>query len=528
MRRSTTLLAAAALLLLLAVPAPRPAAAAPAGAKAKSRAAKSAPTRAIRGPKAVAASAKSFRTAIVHPSLRDTTFFASLDRLRATRPLKRGTTAIYVVDARTGEEIYAVHEDEPMNPASNVKLISTAAVMHYLGPDWRFDTRLFGPTPDARGVLLGDVYLRGSWDPTLTVSHLDDFGAQLVERGISRIEGDVLVGPRARRDSVFAAKYQVVVMPGAKVGDPAIVKVDAPPTLIDLVNTAVTGRGKLTPIVKVTEVADAAGQVRIQVAVSGKVAIGRPRTTKHTPNLPAFTGHGLRAALERAGITITGQVRTAEFADYVQATASRFLPVELAVHRSIDLAAMISMINKRSINGMADRLTRLAGALAYGGEPSMDKGVRLMKRWLADTTGITEDQVVLDTGSGLSYKTQLSARQVVRVLREGAGYCDSTASHHHDPQVDKLFRRSLSVAGIDGTLRGRYGKSLVRGKLVGKTGTLTGIISLAGFIGANGRELAFAIITNGHVPAQRPGVRDEQRLMVETMYRYLLAHTASR
>jgi serine-type D-Ala-D-Ala carboxypeptidase/endopeptidase (penicillin-binding protein 4) len=526
MRRSRTLLATIALLLLLAVPA----AAAPAGAKTKSRAAKSAPTRAIRGPKVVAASAKTFRTAIVHPSLRDTTFFAGLDKLRATRPLKRGTTAIYVVDARTGEEIYAVHEDEPMNPASNVKLISTAAVMHYLGPDWRFDTRLFGPTPDAKGVLLGDVYLRGSWDPTLNMAHLDDFGAQLRKRGITRIDGNVLVGPQARRDSVALARYEVTVMPGAKVGDPAIIKIDAPPTMVELVNTAVTARGKLVPTVKVEEVADptGTGTVKIRVTVGGKVALGRPRTTKHTPDdLPAYTGHGLRAALERAGITITGQVRTAEFADYVQATASRFLPVELAVHKSIDLAAMVALVNKKSINSMADRLTRLAGAVAYGGEPSMDKGVRLMKRWLADTTGIAEDQVVLDTGSGLSYKTQLSARQVVRVLREGAGYCDNT-THHHDPQLDKLFRSSLSVAGIDGTLRGRYGKSLVRGKLVGKTGTLTGIISLAGFIGANGRELAFSIITNGHVPDLRVGVRDEQRLMVETMYRYLLAQTASR
>ncbi len=54
---------------------------------------------------------------------------ATIELFRATRPLKRGTTAIYVVDAHTGEEIYAVHEDEPMNPASNVKLISTAAVL---------------------------------------------------------------------------------------------------------------------------------------------------------------------------------------------------------------------------------------------------------------------------------------------------------------------------------------------------------------------------------------------------------------
>src|SRR4029078_5122211 len=67
----------------------------------------------------------------------------SLDAIWTGRILRRGVTAVYVVDARTGEDIYAVHADDKINPASNVKLVSTATVLDMLGPSWRYSTRPF-------------------------------------------------------------------------------------------------------------------------------------------------------------------------------------------------------------------------------------------------------------------------------------------------------------------------------------------------------------------------------------------------
>ena len=109
------------------------------------------------------------------------------------------------------------------------------------------------------------------------------------------------------------------------------------------------------------------------------------------------------------------------------------------------------------------------------------------------------------------------------MLREAAGYCQHAGdlAAHRDPELEELFRRSLAVAGVDGTLRRRYTGSVARGKVLGKTGTLTGIVSLAGILTAGERELAFSIITNGHNPSYRTAVRDEHRQMVESLYRYL-------
>src|SRR5882724_2692109 len=88
-------------------------------------------------------------------------------------PLRYGVTGLFVADARTGEALFSVNADDALNPASNVKMISTATALELLGADFRYPTRLFGATPDA-GVVHGDVYLLGSYDPTLTISGLDD------------------------------------------------------------------------------------------------------------------------------------------------------------------------------------------------------------------------------------------------------------------------------------------------------------------------------------------------------------------
>src|SRR5215470_16704822 len=81
-------------------------------------------------------------------------------------PLAAGTTGLFVADAKTGEPLFAVNADDALNPASNVKMISTATALELLGADFRYPTRVLGPTP-ADGVVRGDVYLLGSHDPTL-------------------------------------------------------------------------------------------------------------------------------------------------------------------------------------------------------------------------------------------------------------------------------------------------------------------------------------------------------------------------
>jgi serine-type D-Ala-D-Ala carboxypeptidase/endopeptidase (penicillin-binding protein 4) len=175
---------------------------------------------------------------------------------------------------------------------------------------------------------------------------------------------------------------------------------------------------------------------------------------------------------------------------------------------------------------------------------------------------------VLDTGSGLSYETQFSARQVVDVLRAGAGYTGrvrpplteegvrvasagttALANMARDvhatlgPSADEIhpvwmrgrdpepesFLSSLPVAGRDGTLARRFRSSEVRDRMFAKTGTLRDIIALSGFLtDTDDNQLAFAIVTNDHRTGLRTAVRDEQGRMVEAIYRYLRARRGER
>jgi len=482
------------------------------------------------------------------------------------RTLRRGTTAVYIVDAKSGDVLYAVNEDTPLNPASNVKLISTATVLATLGAEWRYATRLFGPVPDADGVAHGDLYLRGSYDPTLSSAHLRGIARRLAASGVRRVSGDLLLGPGARRDGVGISRIQVRVT-GTSPGQPPEVTLSPALDFVDLEVTAVTSKrrrarphvsaervqpeiadaqatagprpewvdGDVPPEVDAVASADHAAtegdtgaatpEDRLRVTVSGKIGAGRTRIYKRwVPQRAELTAEVLRAALRDAGVEVEGSIRRVTFDDYVHAAlhASKpYLPVELARHDSAPIRDLVTRVNKRSINWLADSLVKTAGAVTYGGDPDLGKGVHAMVSWLQRAAGIDSASVTLDTGSGLSYKTALTARHIVRVLRTAAGFTRDHAALGSSPLTD-VFRHSLSIAGRDGTLRRRFRKSGVRGKLIGKTGTLTGIIALSGVLTAeDGSAICFSIVTNHHRRGYRRRVKREHEAMVKAMYRYL-------
>lgn len=566
-----------------------------------------------------------------------------LRKLESERALRRGTTAIYVVDASTGRTVYAVHEDEPLNPASNVKLISTATALDVLGPDWRYATRVLGPAPGPDGTVAGDLYLIGSYDPTLQPAHLAELATALASAGITRVLGDVVVGPDALRDSLGFARIDVRVQ-----GRPAGQAGDAPaPEVIIETNTGFLADDARAAFLAETFELDVQAQTtrkrrsRIDVAVS-LVSAPRPRyriqvtgtigkdsrsrARRRLPEPQIYTAQLLRAALVQAGITVQGAVRESALDAYVAETAAATsLPIELARHESQPLSRLVASINKRSLNALSDRVIMTAGAVLYGGAPTMDKGVRAMQAWLREHAGLDPSRIVLDSGSGLSYNTELTARQLVRVLRAATGLwmpepdtsvasasmeemlpprlaraaetpgvlaggpgvaligmlddqagpalasraagapllaaiepaalsddLEGDESEETDSVSDasapepvsdpapapqgsapalvaaalppastpaEAFLRSLSIAGVDGTLRHRFHE--LRGQVQAKTGTLNKVVALSGLVRHGDQTLAFAIVTNGTEWRQRQRVRRQHERLVEALHRYL-------
>src|SRR4051812_29360758 len=106
-------------------------------------------------------------------------------------PLSRTKVGVEVMQASNGDVLFAHNAAVQFNPASNTKMLTTAAAMSYLGADFRYHTALYGPDPDADGVVHGDVVLRGSGDPSLVTTDVAEIARALAARGVQRIEGDL-------------------------------------------------------------------------------------------------------------------------------------------------------------------------------------------------------------------------------------------------------------------------------------------------------------------------------------------------
>lgn len=444
----------------------------------------------------------------------------TLKQVLGHRALARGTTAIYAVDAATGEEIFSINADKKLNPASNVKLFSTATTLDLLGSDFRYDTRLIGPSPDHAGTVDGDIYLLGSADPTFMGNEVDALVADLAARGVKKITGRVVLSDDRYRDVLGIPRIKVVVRGASRSGREPTVDVYPQNDFVKLEVTAkTTRRRRARPSVRGTLIDGDDGEKLWQVTVAGHIGRRSRRVYRlGAPLRSTFTAHVVHKALLDAGIAVDGGVALEPFADYVSRSAKAGqLPVELAVHRSAPLRDLVRMTNKRSINYMADRLVMTAATHERGGNLSMDSAVETMYEFF-ERVGIQPSNLNLDTGSGLSYKTELTTKQIVRMLRVGAGYVEGTRGD------TEAFRASLSIGGVDGTLRHRLLDSEVRGKVIGKTGTLTRCIALSGFVKAdNGRTIAFSIVSNGHRRRDRTTVRSEHELLVEALYHFAAA-----
>ena len=448
-------------------------------------------------------------------------------------PLRHGTTALYVVDAATGRELFSLRPDERLNPASNVKMISTAAALDLLGPDFQYRTRLLGPGPDAAGLIDGDVYLHGSYDPTLGESGLEDLAAQVAAGGVKTIHGDVLVGSVATRDGLYRSKIHVDVVATAAGAAP---RVDVTPAsdFVEVVNLATTGKrpkvkGRITVGTEVVTRTD--GHTRLVITVRGLIGKGKhTESALFTKERHFHAAHVLRAALRRHGVELTGDVAIRALPAYVDGLAAiGRLPIALGENRSAALGDIVAQVNKRSINWLSDRIIATAALTGHDDLPSVAHGVDAMYAWLDRRTGIGRGDAFVDTGSGLSHRTQLSARQLVGVLRTAAGF---TAHGDDDARIvacAQAFTHSLSVAGVDGTLRGRFRADGLRGRVIGKTGTLRDSIALSGLLtGADDRRIAFSLVTNGHDSTHKRAVRAGHEAVLEILDHYLAATATAR
>jgi D-alanyl-D-alanine carboxypeptidase/D-alanyl-D-alanine-endopeptidase (penicillin-binding protein 4) len=435
-------------------------------------------------------------------------------------PLRNGVTGLFVADARSGEPLFAVNAQDELNPASNVKMISTATALELLGPSFKYTTRVMGSEPDATGKIAGDVFLLGTWDPTLAASDMDELAEAIAKRGVKQITGDILVGSDPTRDGIYRGMVPIEI----KAGDPGQPPTATTPANFNLITVEVTAKTdkkkrKRQKLTYKTESITVDGKKRIKLTIGGTMSKGSSKLySLYTRDRTAVAAHSLRAALISHGVSVGGDMRVMELGDFIgESVKTHALPIELARHESLELQAIVRKVNKRSINWLADRVIMTAAALAKRTVPSMDVAVAAMYEWLQRHSQLDRDDVTIDTGSGLSYRTRISPQELVKVVRAAGGFIDGS-----DATQSKAWLDSLSIAGTDGTLRGRFRVSDIKGHIHGKTGSLSTVIALSGVLDLDPtRPLVFSIVTNTQRPLRKAYVRKAHEQLVALIAKYI-------
>lgn len=437
----------------------------------------------------------------------DPALASQVDALMGDASVQAATVGTYVGVAGVGKAVYARNALTPLRPASNLKLVTTSAALSILGPDYTFRTDVVeGTTPDASGVLASDLYLRGTADPTLLDADLQALAAQVRAAGITRVAGNLVADTTFFDDVRYqptwkpewlseyyapqvsgltlspTAEYDIgnIVVnyaPGAAGAKATLSVTPASASgYVTLVNNTVTGTAGTSDTVSLTRTPGTN-----TITVSGRVPAGQAQAQHFIPvDHPAlYALYAFQRDLAAAGVTVSG-IRA------LGPTPATGTVVAKKV--SAPLSSILTPYLKLSNNGIAETLVKTLGR--SGGQPgTWDAGTAVVSSWLTSNYLSTPGVTVRD-GSGLSYDNRMTAQTIIRVL-------------HWDrvqPWFD-TFYAALPIAGnpdklIGGTLRNRMIGTVAANNLHGKTGTLSGVTALSGYVrGADGRLYVFSMLS---------------------------------
>lgn len=443
-----------------------------------------------------------------------------LDALLDVPWLKYASCAVLVRSSEDGSTLYAREHERVMIPASNTKLITSAAAITLLGEEFRYRTHVaLNGTLDTDGTLQGDLLLQGGGDPTLEYQDLQSLAKQVYDAGVRKMEGLLLYD-----DSYFDAErygfgwniddepfgYQaqvsglsvernavrVYAKPGANEGDPLQIRLQPPNTYLQIYNltrTHTTSKPNNTHVTR--------ERARNVLVLSGGLPLGAQETLLgrfSVENPGAYTASLFLDALKQAGV----QIPNPRYAPLFSMTGKR---PSIAEHFSRPLKEIIALLNKPSDNLIAEALIKTLGRVKRGSGTTA-AGMEAVNEFLK-SAGIEPAAAQFLDGSGLSRMNAVSAESLVRLLDF------MNRSPHKD-----AFLASLPVMGTDGTLSSRLRNHEVRGKVFAKTGSLYRVSALSGYLTAkSGKVYLFSILMNAY-NAPTSDARQLQDRLVSTLY----------
>jgi serine-type D-Ala-D-Ala carboxypeptidase/endopeptidase (penicillin-binding protein 4) len=463
---------------------------------------------------------------------------AVIQNILAEPSVARAHWGISVVSS-DGAPLYALNEGQFFEPASNAKLLTTAAALALLPPQATYTTQVVTDgAPDTAGILKGNVILLGAGDPTMSgrsypyaartdrpnppLSALQSLADQIASKGIKEIDGDIVGDDTWFPWEPFGAGWgwddldwsygapvsaltvndNVIYLNVDSPNQPPTWNPDTPYYTLENSLSFIPGHAQANPGIdrptgsKKVRLFGTANQNGLHIAL----AIEDPSE---------YAATALRQMLLAHGIEVKGSARaqhrlstdTQDFRNQVNqliilhplALSTIQPPANgmqtLAQRVSPPFEQDVIVTNKVSQNLHAELLLHILGRLEAG-DGSTAQGLRVVRQFLI-TAGVDPADFTFVDGSGLSPQDLITPRAFTRLL--------TYASHQ---PWGATYRESLPIGGTDGTLAGRFTEPSLKGKVVAKTGTLNEVNALSGYlIAASGKTVMFSILCNNHNPS---------------------------
>jgi len=458
---------------------------------------------------------------------------ARIEEIVRQPALEPGFFVVKIVSLDTGNVIYEQSANKFVRPASNMKLYTVAAALDRLTPDYHFMTSVYAKERPDDGKIKGDLTIYGRGDPSLAARFnngdyfkgINDLADRIVTAGVKRVKGDLVgdeswfngaplgsgwewddllwsYGAQVSALTVNDNAIDLTIKPGEKVGAPVVITSGPPATFMTITNRAITGpRGSKSDL----NIYRGVGANTLEITGTSPIGDNGFTGGAAIPDPALAFVSMLRDALAKRGVKIDGRIRTVDARSGASIVPNSPVaitqttsvppqppPVEIASLQSPPFSLIASHTLKPSQNLYTEIILRTLGKLnsVSASQTNEEAGLIIVRNFLRQA-GASESDLALNDGSGLSRNDMITANATVHLLT-------FMSKHRYFAQ----FREALPIAGVDGTLRTRMKGTPAEGNLRAKTGSLSSVASLSGYVTtAAGEHLVFSMMLNNYPDA---------------------------
>ncbi|MCD6212168.1 MAG: D-alanyl-D-alanine carboxypeptidase/D-alanyl-D-alanine-endopeptidase [Sulfurovum sp.] len=422
---------------------------------------------------------------------------AGINRIVNKSGIPKNDISIYIKEAGNGgRELASLNASKTRTPASVIKVLPIYAATLKLGFDYRWPTQFYTVGSLKNGVLKGDLVVKGFGDPTLSTRDLKSIVSTIKAKGIKKITGNIVIDRSyfavgTKNNSGFDkntySPYNA--MPDAMMFNERISTICITPNKNAVHKKVADGSYKIVnklqrvnkpckgryswPGLKINN-SSAMPEVWLQGKISKKC--GKRNICKVITKPYKSFYYALKDTLKKEGVTVSGKMRL----NKVPSNANI-----LFTHYSRSLEKIISKTAKKSNNLYARHLLLLLGAKMYGAPSTLAKGRKAVEYILRSKGALGRGTLRIDNGSGLSRTAKLNAKLLA--------YMYDNAYNRYGLR----WMKTLSIAGVDGTIKRRFRGTVVKNRAWMKTGTLNRVKNIGGYVKSrSGRMYTVVILVN--------------------------------